>query len=153
MGIGRSRSFTALRCCLEGIRTLPNARTNGSEVNMSGFGAELYRLRCARGMSQIDLARRACLTRGYYSQIENSKRFPPPSTTLDRIARAMLLSADQTAKLRKLADAERCRMITLPNELPLPVAKLVWQLTSRASCLSPAVLREMATLLGEDPSM
>lgn len=114
------------------------------------FGGEIYRLRIKRGLTQAAAAKLCGLTRGYYSQLENSKRYPPPPSTLKRIAVGMRLAPSEATKLQSLADTERCGMVHLPAEMPATIANVVRQLTLRAHRLSPARVHELETLLAED---
>lgn len=117
------------------------------------FGSELYRLRVERGLTQITAARLCNLTRGYYSQIENSKRFPPPSDTFDRFVRALRLSQAQAEELRVLAQLERDAQFKLPRELPREVAELVRALIHRAPKLNTKQLNTLRKLIKEDCEM
>lgn len=117
------------------------------------FGEELYRLRTAAGLRQADVARRSGLTRGYYSQLENSKRFPPPLPTLSRIMSTLQLSPPQSKNLRRLAEAERCAMVVLPEEIPTELAMVVRRLAANVCRLSSQQLCAIAAVLNEVPAM
>ena len=125
----------------------------GRRPRSLAFGDVLYRARIGRALTQVAAARLCGLTRGYYSQLENSKRTPPPEPTLRRIAEALRLSRPQTEELRWLAQVERCRRVQLSDELPAGVADLVRELTFNAHRLSPARLRKIQDLLTEDQAM
>jgi transcriptional regulator with XRE-family HTH domain len=126
---------------------------SGDADNQGQFGAELYRLRTIAGLKQVDVARLTGLTRGYYSQLENSKRFPPPLPTLKRVAAALRLSNNQLNTLRHLADAERCLMVALPQELPAELANVFRQLAARAYRLSSRQLRQISNVIEEESAM
>lgn len=123
------------------------------EEQTSTFGSEIYRLRVARGLTQIATARLCSLTRGYYSQIENSKRFPPPPETLERLVVALRLSPSEAEALRSRAEAERCNQIQLPMEIPAAVAQLIHELTKRAHSLRAEQLRALRSLITEHRPM
>ena len=116
----------------------------------SVFGEELYRARTRRGLSQAATAKASRLTRGYYSQLENSRRFPPPPLTLKRIAAALKLSPAEGEKLQSLAETERSQMLRLPREIPTTIANVLRRLAQRAHQLSPALVRELEILLVEE---
>lgn len=111
------------------------------------FGGELYRLRNLKQLTQVDIGTRAKVARGYYSQIENSKRFPPPPETLFRIALALGLNSKEMHRLQWLANAERCGMVHLPDEMPVLVANLVKKLTASAHQISAEKIQQMEALL------
>lgn len=117
------------------------------------FGAELYRLRISRGLTQRAAANLAGLTRGYYSQLENSKRIPPPLTTLERICVALNLTIAETERLKQTARSERSAKLHLPTELPERVVIVIQLLTLKAHELSSARLRKLENLLTEDSVM
>lgn len=96
------------------------------------FGEALYLLRTSLGMSQADMAKSSGLSRGYYSQLENSKRMPPPVRTVERLTAALGLPAPEALRLRRLANAGRCGMLVLPDEMPVAVAELVQRLADKA---------------------
>ena len=73
------------------------------------FGAELFRLRTELGLSQAQVADAARLARGYYSQLENSRRQPPPLETVAKIAASMAIVGDDLHRLCEKAVVERLR--------------------------------------------
>lgn len=117
------------------------------------FGSEIYRLRLVRGLSQSATAERSGLTRGYYSQLENSKKTPPPLSTLERLASALSLSPIEIAHLKHLAEVERRGIVHFPREMPANIAKVLRQLALKAHLLSPAQLRELDSILAEDQNL
>lgn len=82
---------------------------NSTETEEVNFGAELYRLRIALGLSQTEVSEAAGITRGYYSLIENSRKPPPPLGKVRRIAEALRLSPDDFRYFWGLAAIERSR--------------------------------------------
>lgn len=117
------------------------------------FGAELFRLRNLAGQSQTETAYLAGLTRGYYGQIENSRKPPPPPSTLRRIQFALALQEDDFRVLKCAAEVERCLAIGAFKELPTPMARLIRQLLAKIYCLSPEQLKRIATVLDEEAAM
>lgn len=115
-----------------------------------GFGECLYRHRVDRGLTQVDVSRRCGMTRGYYSQLENSKRPPPPRETVQRVARALRLANCETVGLYQAAARERGARLRLPSDVPPLVAGLVRALTKRGHSLSAAQLGRIKSLLEED---
>lgn len=89
------------------------------------FGAELYRLRHVRSLTQTQVANNAGLNRGYYSQLENSRAPPPPAKTLLKIALALDLANGEKQLLFGLAEAERVRPGYREGELPQQTQTLV----------------------------
>lgn len=63
------------------------------------FGAELFALREAKGLSQAELARRAILSRSYLSEVENDRRPPPGMEICQRIFDALQLNAEERSRL------------------------------------------------------
>jgi len=117
------------------------------------FGAELYRLRRAAGATQRDMARLSGLARGYYSQLENSKRPPPPPHTLELIVRALCLSELESHRLHFLAEKERWQLLALPGNFPAELVEPLWELVTRASRLPISRLHRVANLLGKEFEM
>ena len=62
------------------------------------FGSQLFELRKRRGVSQ-GVVQRADLHRCYCSQLENSRRPPPPAKSVKRTAAALTLAAVETEVL------------------------------------------------------
>jgi len=121
--------------------------------NGTRFGEELYRLRTAAGLRQAEVAQMASLTRGYYGQLENSKRIPPPPSTLRRIALALQLTVAQTQRLGGLASAERGYMLQLPDEMPARIARVIRQITQRSHRLSTNAIGRLEDILEEAEAM
>lgn len=123
--------------------TLETDETGAHLKQPYSFGTELYRLRVSQGLTQVAAARLCGLTRGYYSQLENSKRFPPPSRTLERFVKAFRLSSAQAAELKALAETERSARFQLPWGLTGEIAELLRKLLQRARHLNAVQLREL----------
>lgn len=86
------------------VRRGPMSATVKDELT---FGSELYRLRNRAGMTQARVADSAGITRGYYSQLENSRRPPPPLEKVRRIAESMELTPSDLRLLWGVAAIER----------------------------------------------
>ena len=71
------------------------------------FGALLYFFRSRVGISQAELAKSVCLSGGYISTVENSKRRPPPLKTVDRLSEALQAATTERELLRARAAIER----------------------------------------------
>jgi transcriptional regulator with XRE-family HTH domain len=124
-----------------------------SQESTLRFGSALYNFRNAVGLTQEMVAIRSGLTRGYYSQLENSKRVPPPSSTLHKISAALQLSESQMSMLRHFADVERCALLGIPKELPADMVVLLKLLVSKAYQLSPQRLRQISEFVAEETAM
>lgn len=61
------------------------------------LGQNLKKIRTQKEMSQGDIARNLCVDRGYISNIENGKK-NPTLTTIDKLAKALGVSADELLK-------------------------------------------------------
>lgn len=70
----------------------------------------VFQRRLRLGLPQAAVAAAASLSTGYYSEIENGKRPPPPRDTADRIAKALGLENTQVATLVAIAVAERAAL-------------------------------------------
>lgn len=131
----------------------PKIARPSQAAELHRFGGELYKFREEAGLTQSNLASLAGLTRGYYSQLENSKRMPPPPHTIERLCVTLQLSRSQAAKLRFLANAERCGMVSLPSELPEELRKIMRKLAETAYRLSPAQIHEIYRAVEEAIAM
>lgn len=115
------------------------------------FGSELYQLRVAAGLKPADLARLSGLTRGYYSQLENSKRPPPPSQTVGRLCSALNLPVTLVERLQYLAYAER--VVALPGVAPAQLAKIVCCLAEKVYSSSPVQMKQVYKAIEEAIAM
>lgn len=114
------------------------------------FGSELFDLRCLKGMTQSGVASRAGLGRGYYSQLENSKKGPPSPAVLQRIVLALDLSDMQARRLLAAAVAERCAAACESTWACEPIALLVKALVHSASRITQAKAARIEAILEED---
>lgn len=104
-------------------------------------------------MTQTSVAVKASLARGYYSQIENSKKIPPPVRTVNRITQALGMDQQQAHRLQSIANAERCAAVQLPMEMPQFVARFIRRVSSSMHLISADKLRRMEAVLEEGVSM
>lgn len=118
---------------------------------MHQFGAELCQLRVTAGLKSAELARLSGLTRGYYSQLENSKRPPPPSETVERLCTALNLPVIEVERLQYLAFAER--VIALPGMAPALLTKIVCCLAEKAYGASPVQMKQVYKAIEEAIAM
>lgn len=116
---------------------------------MNSFGHELYRLRSAIALNQVTVAKRAGLARGYYSQLENSRKGPPPAKTVKRIADALGLAEDAAENLKKIAAAERCAQGHLSAAIPQEIAQVIEQLMLGATVLPTRKIQRIIAILEE----
>ncbi|MCD2516730.1 helix-turn-helix domain-containing protein [Massilia sp. G4R7] len=114
------------------------------------FGSELFALRRLKGITQADVASRAGLGRGYYSQLENSKKGPPSPRLLRQIAAALELDAEQTRRLLAVAVADRCAAACESTTASTPVAMLVKSLVQAASLITTEKAARIEAILLED---
>lgn len=61
------------------------------------LGNNLKKIRTEKGLSQVDIARELCVSRGFVSNIESGKRNPTLST-LTRLATALGVSTNELLK-------------------------------------------------------
>lgn len=91
------------------------------------FGGLLFGYRMRDGVSQVALAEKAGVSKGYLSGIENGRRLPPPRRTAARLARALRLPREETDRL--VAAAVIGRGTERPDaELPTDVRLLITDL-------------------------
>jgi transcriptional regulator with XRE-family HTH domain len=114
------------------------------------FGSELFALRRLKGVTQADIATRAGIGRGYYSQLENSKKGPPSARLLQRIVAALEPSDDQARHLFAVAAADRCMSACESNKASTPVAMLVKSLVQSASRLTDDKAARIEAILLEE---
>jgi transcriptional regulator with XRE-family HTH domain len=123
----------------------PSAMCN-RDVN---FGSELFALRRLKGMTQADVASRAGLGRGYYSQLENSKKGPPSPRLLQQIADALELDGEQARRLLAVAVADRCATACESTTASTPIAMLVKSLVQAASHITTEKVARIEAILQE----
>ena len=104
------------------------------------FGEALYRLRQRQGLQQVAVARAARVSKGYYSSVENSKRFPPSLRTIQRIAKVLDLTRCEQADLEALAEHERGGA---DEDIPLPLLRLLARMRAGCYRLPASVLMQL----------
>lgn len=120
-----------------------------SNQDCRGFGEQLYEYRSERGMTQSEVAARAGLQRGYYSQLENSKKGPPPPNTLARLTLGLRLDREESRNLLLAANLERCNSTNRAKELPRAVASCVQDLIRKANEISNEKIHRIEAILNE----
>lgn len=135
-------------------------------ASRTGLGLLLRRYRAAAGLSQEGLAARAGLSTRAISDLERGLHRAPHGDTLDRLAAALALSAQQHAVMLAAARPELDGAFTLPipaaatpaavagaalaRSLPLPPTTLIGRVVDQVNALS--VLRDdgarLLTLIG-----
>lgn len=121
------------------------------ESSMKQFGCELFRLRQIAGLQQSVVARKSGVSRGYYGQLENSRKPPPPNHTIGRIADALALTRPQRCHLVCLAMIEREGCFSLLSSAALTA--ILKDLAFKADTLSTHQIRRIAEILEEVPSV
>lgn len=116
----------------------------------TNFGSELFALRRLKGATQADIATRAGIGRGYYSQLENSKKGPPSAKLLQRIVTALDLSDAEADQLFAIAAADRCERTCESSEASTHIAMLVKSLVRSASRLTHVKAVRIEAILLED---
>lgn len=114
------------------------------------FGAALYQARTRRGMSQAEVATKAQLARGYYSQLENSRKGPPSKEALTRIVHALGLDESERKRLVSSAIAECCTAVPHMKGLSPAVLQLLSYVVERADRITPATATRIETILSEE---
>jgi transcriptional regulator with XRE-family HTH domain len=101
-------------------------------------------------MTQAAVASRAHLGRGYYSQLENSKKGPPSPAVLQRIVLALGLSDTQARRLLAAAIADRCAAACESTWACESIASLVKTVVGSASRITQAKAARIEAILEED---
>jgi predicted ATPase/transcriptional regulator with XRE-family HTH domain len=130
-------------------------------ASRTGLGLVLKRYRAAAGLSQEGLAARAGLSTRAISDLERGLHRAPHGDTLDRLAAALALSAQQRAVLLAAARPELDGALALPvpmstaptaghgamlaRSLPLPPTALIGRVVDQANAMS--ILRDGGTRL------
>ncbi len=98
-------------------------------LDSRNFGATLYDLRQQRKLTQVELAQTAKLTSSYYSELENSRRFPPTTVVIERLAIALKLSKLELNDLQAKAKRARSKMVRVSKDMPGELAELIRDLS------------------------
>ncbi|WP_343583413.1 helix-turn-helix transcriptional regulator [Herbaspirillum sp.] len=120
-----------------------------NEIGKAQFGGELYRLREIAHLRQSVVAKKSGVSRGYYSQLENSRKPPPPRRTVSRIADALALTQPQRCRLECLAAIEREKESSISLCMPEGLEFVFQSLTLKASSLSTHQIRRIFEILEE----
>lgn len=112
-----------------------------TEVNGS-FGLMLYNLRSRLNITQREAARRCSISRGYFSELENGKRPPPPLFRVERMGSAMNASTQELAFLCAAARSERLAHRNLPGSRR-DLQELVQHLLLHGPSIEPRLVREL----------
>lgn len=90
------------------------------------FGAALFTLRNARGLTQRALAHRAQIAISVLSESENGRRRPPPEATVLRLCTALNATGSECQELCRLADLDRMSIgLRVSRSTPRHVADLL----------------------------
>ena len=116
----------------------------------TNFGSELFVIRTRKGATQAYVALRAGLGRGYYSQLENSKKGPPSPRLLQRIVDALDLDDGEAQRLLSVAIADRCMNACESNRASTSVAPLVKSLVQSASNITLEKAARIEAILREE---
>jgi transcriptional regulator with XRE-family HTH domain len=116
----------------------------------TNFGSELFVIRTRMGATQADVALRAGLGRGYYSQLENSKKGPPSPRLLQRIVDALELDDGEAGRLLSVAVADRCMSVCESIRASTLVAPLVKSLVQSASNITHEKAARIEAILREE---
>ncbi|WP_374580365.1 helix-turn-helix domain-containing protein [Pseudoduganella sp.] len=120
-------------------------------VEVTSFGAELFRVRVSLGLSQATVAGKAGVTAGYYSSLENSRRPPPPIGTVLRIANSLGIGGHGLRLLCSRAEAERSQHGTTAFELNVsPLAGTFILRNGQVVNVSPEKLARIEHILEEE---
>ena len=120
------------------------------QAGESNFGSELFVIRTRKGATQADVALRAGLGRGYYSQLENSRKGPPSPRVLQRIVEAMELDDAEALRLLAVAVADRCMSACESSNASSSIAPLVKSLVQSAPQLTHAKALRIEAILREE---
>jgi transcriptional regulator with XRE-family HTH domain len=114
------------------------------------FGSELFALRRRKGATQAEVAYKAGIGRGYYSELENSKKGPPSVKRLKRIVDALELSDVEAQRLVSVAVADKCATACQSIAVLAHVSLLVKYLVQSATALSGEKAARIEAILQED---
>lgn len=119
-------------------------------IHQASFGSHLYALRKGKRVSQAVVADRAGIGRGYYSQLENSKKSPPSGRLLQRIVAALALDEGDAQRLAGLAVAERFKATCDKSAVDPCVAELVRFLVQSSNRLTAEKVVRIEAILSEE---
>lgn len=84
---------------------------------MSPFSTLLHSLRMRHGIRQIELAELIGYEQTYISALEVGKKGPPTPEFVDRLIKALMLSAEDGERLREAAEASQ-RKVIITDDAP-----------------------------------
>jgi len=113
------------------------ANTKAQSGIEESFGLHLFTLRERLGITQRAAALKCEVSRGYYSELENSKRPPPPKRRVMQLGAALGASPNELAFLCSVAQSERLAHRALPTDRP-DLQVLVRHLLLRGLSLHPS---------------
>lgn len=133
-----------------GVRAVAEQLQRLSAVPEPNFGGLLFELRQRRCLSQRELARLAHIPPSWLSEIENTRRAPPPLAKVRAIGLALQLPLNEQFRLIECAQAERAGLgIRVKTGTPRHVADLIRLIARLADELSPAQVSEIHRNLEE----
>lgn len=112
------------------------------------LGRQLNIRRLGQGLSQAAVAAAAGISPAYYSEIENSKRVPPPRHTMARIFRAVGFDENETHELEQLAAKERGLTPSDAN-LPAEAQALIKDIRKYAKAMNPRFIKGLRAKIRE----
>jgi len=112
-------------------------------MDSASFGATLFFLRHRAQLSQAEAARRAGISAGYYSSLENDKRAAPTADAVTRIADAVETSDRERSLLISLADGARLTASLKASGIPAHVVELIAAVRHHADQLEPAAAAQL----------
>lgn len=116
-------------------------------VNIT-FGEAVYRQRNLLGVTQAEAALRGGVSTGYFSEIENGKRLPPPRHTALRIAYALGMDQTRAQEFACLALRERGGDRS-DKDLPPDILDLINEIRCNAYSLRPRFIRGLRARIVE----
>ena len=111
---------------------------------MSPFATLLHSLRMRHGIRQTELAEKIGYEQSYISAVEVGKRGPPTPEFVERLIFGLMLSADESAKLRDAAEASQ-RKLVIADDAP---EDIYWMLKALRDNL-PKLCARQAKLIHE----
>lgn len=104
---------------------------------MSPFAEFLHTLRVAHNLRQKDLAAKVGADQGYVSQLERGHKGPPEPAFLERLCRAVPMTADECAQMEAALGASS-RKLQLEREDRADLYWLIAELRAKLRSLEPS---------------
>lgn len=130
--------------------TTPFASADAERLDGAAFGDVLRHLRLRAGLTQEELAERAGLSARGISDLERGVRRSPHAATVDALADALELSADERESFHRLARRRLSHGSPAPDNLPTPLTSFVGR-EQEMACLRHDLLDDdirLVTLTG-----